>query len=141
MSHATTVHVRHTRQWRLAARIFIFTWFALGGLAHFLIPAPFLRIMPPAIPYPLQVVYISGAFELLGALGLCIPVLRRAAGYGLMLLTVCVTPANVYMWLHAEAFPTIPAWLLLLRLPLQAVLLWIIWQAAQPDARPTENTS
>ena len=127
--------MRNKQKWRLAARVFIFAWFVLGGLAHFLMPAPFLSIMPPAIPYPSQVVYISGAFELLGAMGLCIPAIRRLAGYGLILLTICVTPANVYMWLHAEAFPDIPSWLLLLRLPLQAVLLWVIWQAAQPSTK------
>ena len=35
---------------------------------------------------------------------------------GLVCLTVAVTPANVYMWLYPERFPSVPEVLLLLRL-------------------------
>jgi len=118
---------------KLAARIFVFLWFIIGGIAHFVIPTQFLRIMPPAIPYPLAVVYISGGFEVLGAIGLWISPLRKRAGIGLILLTICVTPANIYMWLHPELFPSIPVWALFLRLPVQALLIWIIWQSTRPD--------
>ena len=122
----------HPQCWRLAGRLFVFAWFLLGGIAHFTIPQSFLRIMPPAVPYPLEVVYISGAFELLGAAALWIPSLRTLAGYGLILLTICVTPANIYMWQHAADFPNIPEWALLARLPVQILLLWIIWYSTQP---------
>ncbi|HSH72476.1 MAG TPA: hypothetical protein VK974_05395 [Methylophilaceae bacterium] len=117
--------------WKLAGRIFIFLWFFIGGIAHFVIPAQFLHIMPPAIPYPLAIVYISGGFELLGAFGLWVISLRNWAGYGLILLTICVTPANIYMWMHPELFPTIPEWALLLRLPVQAMLIWVIWHSTR----------
>lgn len=119
-----------------AALAFVFLWFAIGGVAHFVAPAFFLKIVPPSLPYRMEAVYVSGFFELLGALGLLLPRLRRAAGLGLMALTVAVTPANVYMWANAASFPAVPQTLLALRLVLQVALLAAIWRATQPAPRP-----
>ena len=94
--------------WRLAARIFVFAWFFIGGITHFAVPEPFLRIMPPYIPLPLACVYISGAFELLGAFGIWFKPLRSLAGYGLMLLTAIVTLANIQMYQHQNCFRAFP---------------------------------
>lgn len=121
-----------TSKWKIVARLFIFTWFFIGGVAHFLIPEPFLRIMPPYIPYPLACVYISGAFELLGSFAIWVKSIRHFAGYGLMLLVVIVTLANIQMYQHPELFPSIPQWLLIIRFPVQALLIWLIWWATQP---------
>ena len=110
----------------------VFAWFFIGGLGHFLAADFFLKIVPPALPYRLPAVYISGFFELAGALGLLLPALRSAAGMGLFALTVAVTPANVYMWQHAELFPTVPPPLLAGRLVLQVLLLATIWRASAP---------
>lgn len=68
---------------------------------------------------------ISGIFEWLGAAGLIWLRTRRAAGIGLFLLTLAVTPANIYMLQRPELFP-IPWWLLVARLPLQLALLGVI---------------
>lgn len=108
-----------------ASLVFVFLWFAIGGIAHFAMTNIEMRIVPPWIPWPRGVVWVSGAFELLGAAALLIPGARRAAGVGLFLLTIAVTPANIYMMQHADSFG-IPYWLLVLRLPLQAALLAMI---------------
>lgn len=100
---------------------------------HFANPEPFLRIMPPYIPYHLACVYISGAFELLGAFGLWQKGLRNQAGYGLMLLTAIVTLANIQMFQHPELFPNVPYWLLIVRFPVQAGLIWLIWWCSRPE--------
>lgn len=105
---------------------FVFLWFFIGGIAHFVAADAEAKIIPPYIPWPHQVVFVSGVFEILGALGLLWSKTRRLAGMGLFLLTIAVTPANVYMFQQAELFP-VPYWLLLLRLPLQVELLLIIW--------------
>jgi len=80
----------------------------------------------------LQAVYVSGFFEFVGALGLLHQRSRRAAGIGLFVLTIAVTPANIYMWLHPELFPQIPAAILSARLAAQVVLLACIWWATLP---------
>ncbi len=119
--------------WKLAARLFVTAWFVIGGVMHFANPEPFLRIMPPYIPYHLACVYISGAFELLGAIGLWFKATRSLAGYGLMALTAIVTLANIHMYQHPDLFPNIPEWLLIVRFPVQALLIWLIWWCSKPS--------
>ncbi|HEY8027410.1 MAG TPA: hypothetical protein VIF60_22895 [Burkholderiaceae bacterium] len=116
---------------RNIALAFVFLWFAIGGVAHFVLPDFFLKIVPPDLPLRMEAVYISGFFELLGAAALLHGPLRRAAGLGLFLLVIVVTPANVYMWRHAGLFPEIPQILLALRLILQVLLLALIWWSTQ----------
>ncbi len=103
--------------------------FVGAGLLHFLHPASYLRIMPPALPAPRLLVALSGAAEVAGGLGLLLPATRRAAAWGLLALLVAVFPANVHMLqLHEQLH--LPAWALWARLPLQPLLLWWVWRAA-----------
>ena len=112
---------------------FVFQWFLLGSIVHFVRPGFFLPAMPPQLPHPLMLIYISGVFELLGATGLLFPRWREWAGNGLILLTLCVTPVNIYMWQHPQLFPTIPPALLALRLLIQVLLLACIWRCTRRD--------
>jgi uncharacterized membrane protein len=115
--------------------VLVFLWFAIGGVAHFTLTDLEMRIVPTWIPWPRLAVLVSGVFELLGAAGILIPMTRRAAGIGLFLLTIAVTPANVYMLQHAELFH-IPRWALIARLAFQVLLLaliiWSTWNPTRP---------
>jgi len=118
-------------------------WFLIGGIAHFTATDIEMRIVPPAVPWPRAAVLLSGVFELLGAVGILIPATRRAAGIGLFLLTIAVTPANIYMLQHAELF-NVPRWALIVRLPFQLVLLaLILWctKAAVRGAQPASTAN
>ena len=94
---------------------------------HFVIPDMYMRIMPPWIPYPLEMVYLSGVAEMAGGVGLLVPRLRFAAGIGLIALLIAVFPANVQMLVNAihDADSTLYIALLWMRLPLQPLL--IVW--------------
>jgi uncharacterized membrane protein len=104
--------------------------YIVAGSLHFIIPAPYLRIMPPYIPWHAAMVRISGAFEILGGLGLLAPATRRSAAWGLVALLLAVFPANFYMATHpaeagAAGIAPIFRWG---RLPLQVVLIWwLLW--------------
>lgn len=101
-----------------------------AGILHFVAPEPYLRLMPPYLPAPLLLVYVSGAAEIVGGLGLLLPATRQAAGWGLILLLVAVFPANVYMLQTQGAGLSVPLWALWLRLPLQLVLIaWVWWSS------------
>src|ERR1700712_31457 len=115
---------------------FVFLYFLIGGACHFLYMPLFVQIVPLYIPFPLLAVVVSGVFELLGAIGVTIRRTRYAAGIGLTLLTIAVTPANIYMYQHADLFADIPSWLLLVRLPLQIVLIaLILWSTRRTTRR------
>ena len=116
---------------RYLALAFVFAWFLIGGILHFARPHLFTKIVPPYVPFPLAAVYISGAFELLGAIGLWFKTTRSLAGYGLILLTIAVTPANIYMLQHAALFSDVPIWALVVRLPFQLLLIWLIWWSSR----------
>lgn len=106
--------------------------FVAAGILHLVFPAPYVRIVPPYLPWPWTLVYVSGAFEVLGGVGLLVSLTRRAAGAGLVLLLLAVWPANLQMVLDARAAGAAPVWQMLLwaRLPLQVVLmLWVGWAA------------
>lgn len=112
--------------------LFVFLWFFIGGIAHFAFTRIEASIIPPAFPDHRLLVLISGVFELLGAAGILLKPTRNAAGWGLLLLTAAVTPANFYMWQHAANYPAIPYWALTLRLPFQALLMAGIWWSTRP---------
>lgn len=119
-------------RWRIAGIVFVFAWFLIGGIAHFTLTETEMRIVPPWVPWPRAAVLASGVFELLGALGLLWGRTRRAAGIGLLVLTLAVTPAHVYMLQRPDLF-AVPVWLLWLRLPVQGALLVLIaWCTARP---------
>lgn len=124
---------RLTRAKRIGLAI-VFLWFLLGGVAHFVFTDAEVRIVPPIIPWPRAAVWISGVFELIGAIGLLWPTSRRAAGVGLFWLTIAVTPAHVYMLQRPELFG-VPYWALIMRLPIQAALLALIMWSTLPTTR------
>ena len=117
----------------IARRIFLFmaaAFFVFAGISHFRNPAFFVSIMPPYLPAHLEIVYVSGVFEILGGLGILISPTRRAAGLGLIALLVAVFPANIHMAMNPEAFIAdgTPLWALYVRLPLQFLLMaWVYW--------------
>ena len=112
------------------ALAFVVIWFFVGGIAHFVFVEAQMRIVPPYIPWPRAVVLLSGGLEIAGAVALLWLPTRKLAAWGLFALTLAVTPANIFMLKEAALFPTIPYWMLVLRLPLQAgLLLLILWIA------------
>jgi uncharacterized membrane protein len=120
---------------RLFGLVFVFVWFFVGGLAHFMATDAEVLVVPPYIPRPRDAVLASGVLELLGAAGLLWARTRRAAGWGLFVLTVAVTPVHFYMLQRPELF-NVPYWALVLRLPIQAGLLaLILWSACIPPRR------
>jgi len=107
--------------------------FVGAGVAHFVWPGVFVRIVPPYLPRPLLLVYLSGAAEVLGGIGVLVPALRVYAGWGLLLLLCALLPVHVYMARHPDAFAQIPRWALYARLPLQFVLMaWVYAAACRP---------
>ncbi|MBJ36649.1 MAG: hypothetical protein CMB68_04770 [Euryarchaeota archaeon] len=74
------------------------------GISHFREPGKFVEIIPPLLPFPLILVYITGAMEVLGGIAIIYPETQVLAGRFLALFLIGVYPANLYMWTHDVAF-------------------------------------
>ena len=107
----------------LVGKLLFAALFVVAGVAHFRATGFFLRIMPPYLPYPRELVLISGAIEILLGVTLLIPATSRTAAWGLVALLIAVFPANIHVYLHRDQFP-LPFAVHLLRLPAQGLLIW-----------------
>jgi uncharacterized membrane protein len=113
-------------------RALLAAMFIGSGFLHFVRPAPFVAIVPPYLPAARALVLISGAFEILGGVGLLVPKLRRWAGMGLVLLLLAVYPANIFMATNDVPLGQwhVPWWGHAIRLPLQfvfiALVVWVV---------------
>ena len=97
------------------------------GIDHFRRPEWYLEIVPPFLPYKLELVLISGLAEVILGFMLLYPKMRFFAGNGLILLLVLVYPANIYLaYTNGAALNTSPliAWC---RLPFQFVFIGIAY--------------
>jgi uncharacterized membrane protein len=117
-------------------RVILAICIIIVGTLHFAVPDPFVKIVPPYLPYHLELVYISGFFEILGGIGLLVPPVSQAAAWGLILLFIAVFPANINMAVNAIYLPGIPDSSALRwgRLPLQAVLIAWAWWYTRTDS-------
>jgi uncharacterized membrane protein len=117
------------------ARIATGLTFIFIGATHFLMPEKYLEMMPPFIPAPLTIIYISGFFEILGGVGLILPWTKLTAAFGLIALLLAVFPANIYVAINnvqLGGFMSEPfyQWL---RLPLQFVLIGWVWFVSKTE--------
>ena len=100
-----------------------------AGVMHFVIPRAYRRMMPPYIPAPEAMVYVSGVAEIAGGAGLMMTRSRRLAGWWLIATLIAVFPANVHMALNPGEFPKVPGGekALWARLPFQGVFVaWVL---------------
>ena len=56
-----------------------------------------MKIMPPYLPNHKELVYLSGAFEIIFGIMLLFEKTRFFAAWGLVLLLIAVFPANIYL--------------------------------------------
>jgi uncharacterized membrane protein len=102
--------------------------FILAGFNHFRNPEPYLSLIPPYVPYPQLMNYLSGIVEIILGATLLFNYSRKTAAWGIIILMIAFVPAHIYMIQKAPFMmgttlitPAI-AWI---RLPLQALL--ILW--------------
>ena len=101
------------------------------GIKHFLEPEWFLHIIPPYLNYiGLELVYISGFFEIFLGILVLFEKYRKYACYALIILLIGVYPANIYLAFNEtpqkliSITPFMASWI---RLPLQFVLIGLAY--------------
>lgn len=109
----------------------------VAGITHFIAPDTYAKIVPPQLPYPEAIVYLSGFYEILGGIGLLVPPTSQAAAWGLVLLLIAVYPANLNMAFNNIHLENVPDgnWFQAIRLPFQFVLIaWAYWYTKNEDS-------
>jgi len=107
--------------------IIIGTVFILAGINHFYMPEVYLTIMPPVLPAPELLNYLSGIAEIILGIMMLIPKTRVMAAWGLILLLIVVFPANIYMAMEAGKSIDVPVWIAYARLPFQFLFIWWVY--------------
>ena len=105
--------------------ILLSLFMVLAGLNHFRNPNFYLKMMPPYLPFHLELVYLSGVIEIICGILLLFPKTKIWGGWLCILTFIGVFPANLYMAQNPELFPKISETVLYIRLPFQA--LFIYW--------------
>ena len=95
----------------------------VAGINHFRNPRMYLKIIPPYFPNPKLLNYLSGIAEIILGIGVCIPMFSKISAWGIVALLIVVFPANLFMYMNKSAGFGLPKIILLLRLPLQIVLM------------------
>jgi len=98
--------------------------YIFAGMMHFIVPKAYVKIVPKYIPKRILMVYISGLFEILFAVGLLFPETRSWSAIGIIVLLIAVFPANIYMAQRMKEKKNKYAWIAYVRLPLQLFLIY-----------------
>jgi uncharacterized membrane protein len=99
-------------------------FYVAAGVNHFWHVASYQQIIPSYLPFSLALIYISGACEIIFALLLIPPGMRPFAAWAIIVLLIGIFPANIQMTINYFNDHNPKAWLTVLRLPLQLVLIW-----------------
>jgi len=90
-------------------------------------------MLPPAVPFRIELIYLTGVLELLGAVAVWISGLTRLTGLLLILMLIGILPANIYSAINRIEFGghgAGPAYLLI-RIPFQLFVIWWTYFATE----------
>ncbi|WP_298394978.1 DoxX family protein [Flavobacterium sp.] len=106
-------------------------FYILAGINHFRKPDVYYRIIPPILKNKKLINELSGLLEIMFGVYLFIPIFSNLAAISIIILLILIFPANIYMLINKKAGLGFPKWVLLLRLPLQLVLIY--WASQYAD--------
>jgi uncharacterized membrane protein len=98
--------------------------YIIAGSFHFIKPKAYLRIMPRYLPAPKLLIVLSGVSEVLLGIGLLFEETKALAIYGIIAMLLVFLLVHFYMLSSKKAAAGFPVWALIIRLPLQFVLIW-----------------
>ena len=128
--------------WKEAARHALAVLFLFTASAHFTnMRHDLARMVPEVVPWPEAVVVFTGLCEVAGAIGLLVPRWRRAAGLALIVFLIAVFPANVRAAREGVTLGGTAATPLGWRLPMQLLLIGLVYWVSQTDGSRTRSRS
>ncbi|WP_370000362.1 MauE/DoxX family redox-associated membrane protein [Winogradskyella sp.] len=101
--------------------------YILAGIMHFIRPKMYMRIMPRYLPNHKFLVLLSGIVEIVLGIALLIPETKAFAIFGIIAMLAVFLLVHFYMLSGKKASAGIPKWILILRIPLQFLLMYWAW--------------
>lgn len=117
------------------ARVGLSLFFAFSAIGHFIRTEGMAEMLPPSVPYRIEIIYITGILEFLGAVGVWIPRLTKLTGFLLIVMLIGLLPANIYSALNRVEFGGHGAGpvYLLIRIPFQLFAIWWTYFATEQN--------
>jgi len=130
------------RIFKLVTCYLMATLYVLAGVLHFVNTDFYVNIMPPYLPWHVELVYLSGVAEIICGVLLYIPRTRVLGAWLTIALLIAVFPANIHTAMNPEQFDEIPRWGHYVRLPIQGLLaLWAYWYTRPGKTEPRMDTN
>jgi len=95
----TTLLMKVTRggyNFALSGRIAMAAMLVFTAIGHVLFTKGMSMMLPEAIPYKIELVYLTGIVELIAAIGLLLPRFRVMTAWWLIAFFILLLPANIY---------------------------------------------
>jgi len=124
-------------------QILLAVFFFAAGILHFQLDDAFARILPPMLPLPVGIVWVTGVMELVFAAALVAKWRLPLTGMLLSAYLLAVLPANIYMAvagipLGDTALGPAALWTrVALQFPLIAL---VLWSTGAPPFRKSPDT-
>jgi len=130
ISSISTKVIHGNYDFALSGRIALSTMLIFTGISHFFFTDGMAMMIPPFIPFKVEVVYLTGIIEIIAAIALFIPSLRILTAWLLIAFFVLILPANIYasikqVDIQKATYDGVGLVHLWFRIPLQ--ILFIIW--------------
>lgn len=94
------------------------------GIFHFIKPKMYKSIIPRYLPWPNTIVFLSGLVEIILGSMLLFVSLRTYALWAIIIMLLLFLPVHFYMLTDPKFALRFPKWLLILRIPVQFLLIY-----------------
>ena len=98
--------------------------YIFAGLMHFVKPKAYIKVMPDYFKHKALLVYLSGVAEIVLGIALFFEPTKDFAIYGIVLMLVVFLTVHINMLKGKREAMGIPKIILILRIPLQFLLIW-----------------
>lgn len=118
--------------WQDSTRFALALMFLFTASAHFTkMKKNLINMLPKTFPFPKQIVFLTGIFEIAGAIGILIPQVMSWTGWCLAILMLAMFPANYNATKNNITLRGKQPTPLFIRLPMQIVFIILTLWATQ----------
>jgi uncharacterized membrane protein len=108
--------------------------FIAAAIAHFVLDDGFVAMLPAYVPLRYLLIYLTGIAEIVLAIGLLVPSVRRFTAIVTIIYFIAIFPANIYSAVYDIPAPGMEETnqaILYIRLLFQPLLIWWVWKVTR----------